>query len=57
MSLGQFEAANADKELKDKAVQQIEKGMSYCNDCETTSTDNLTQMCVKHKKMYGRLYP
>jgi len=58
MKLGKFKAGkHLSEERKKKCVQQIEKGMTHCENCSTDSTENKTDMCIKHMKMYGRIYP
>lgn len=54
----EFKARNADEDLKQKAVERIEHAMkNRCENCQTDTTDNSSDMCVKHLKMYGKLYP
>jgi len=51
-------AEDLDEEDKQECVEQIEHAMQkYCDNCETDTTDNLQDMCIKHMKMYGTLYP
>jgi len=59
MGLGDFNAAeDLNEKDKQECVEQIEHAMeNYCDNCETSSTDDLDDMCIKHLKMYGTLYP
>jgi len=54
----EFDASELDQEVKDRCVEQIEKGMEYCDNCESTSTENIFEgVCEKHMQMYATLYP
>lgn len=54
----EFKARNADPELKEKAVERIEHAMkNHCKNCAADTADNTSDMCQKHLKMYGKIYP
>lgn len=57
MNLEKFKAKNIDENKKQQCVKLIENGMENCPNCRTNTTDQTQKMCIKHKKMYGKLYP
>jgi len=43
------------EEVKKEAEKRLEKGMNYCENCETETVENISDACIKHKKMYSRI--
>jgi len=45
-------------DTKQRCIELIERGMSYCDDCTSESTEDIFNgVCEKHMRMYSKLNP